>query len=148
MSWFVMTFIVLLLSGVSVSGELKTVITAIPKTRCFVSADSSHCGPIPKERQEGLRMTLMKDQTAETGKYYWMISGQPREVEYEWSNFFDIYHSGGGLVVVEKTGEMTKTMGKYTASKPKTHPNFRYMEITRLHLTTYTYFGDATFYDP
>ncbi len=98
-------------------------------------------------------MTLMKD-TDDAGRsptYYWVLGGHPREVV--WGGPLGMFESfsdpsGGGMVVIHKVAELVEVLGKKSAFYGKPHPNFRYMEITRMGLLTITYFGDASVYEP
>ena len=133
--------------GTSFAG-LKTVITAVPKTRCYMNADSAHCEPVDPENQQGLRLTMMREGTGLQTTYYWVVNGQPREIEKASLGLgpYDVYVEAGGMVVIYKTAEAMKAMGMLAPEGP--HPNFRYMELTRSGLSTITYYGEATSYDP
>jgi hypothetical protein len=48
------------------------------------------------------------------------------------------------MVVIHRVAEMNT----FAISDPGPHPNFRYMEITRIGLSTITYYGEADIYDP
>ena len=74
---------VVVITAMPVASALTTVITAVPTTRCYTSADSASCAPVPRSQAQGLRMTLMKDDDSGSmyPDYFWVIDGRPREVD-------------------------------------------------------------------
>ena len=133
------------------AADLTTVITALPTSRCVTFADSAYCGPVDPVKLEGFRMTILKDGSVQgRAKYYWVIAGEVREVLYSRSGFWDTFmdERGGGMIVVERTAEWVKSLPKLSRLHGQPNPQARYMEITRLHLSTKSYFGHADVYDP
>ena len=81
----------------------------------------------------------MREGTYPLARYYWIIDGTPREVQYgghlgPYATFTDPL--GGGMVVIERSLD------------GESPPGFRYMEITRMGLATLTYYGTSDSFNP
>ena len=117
---------VVVITAMPVASALTTVITAVPTTRCYTSADSASCAPVPRSQAQGLRMTLMKDDDSGSmyPDYFWVIDGRPREVE-RGSIYGTVVTftdpSGGGMVVVHKIGGQVKPPGQRSDNASKPH---------------------------
>ena len=125
--------------------DLETVITGLPTIRCATSIDGSSCEPT-----EGRRTTILKETSEEGTKYYWVIDGHSRPVIYSVSGLYEIFTDpgGSGMVVVMVTAEHVKAWKDLSAFQGKPGPPVRYMEVTRLALTTISLFGGAERYSP
>jgi hypothetical protein len=121
-----------------VDAQERVVLRARPVSRVISEAASAKRSELPvAERDQNQLLTVERD-----GRYFW-ASREDRELQHVFSGIYHLYIDprGGGYVKILDQRHLTpgfKVVG----------PDIQYLEHVALGLTTLTYWGSSTYFDP